>query len=75
MPKPPTSPPSSDIEGVTRDWRPGLPSRDPEGQPAAEVQDARADDAARPPQSGAQAGEEYSDKAGNRGEDAVRKGA
>ena len=75
MPKPPKATPSSDIEGVDRDMRPGLPSRDPHGQPAAQLRDARRAEVARPQGSGAQPGEEYSDEKGNRGADAVRKGA
>jgi len=41
MPKPPKSPPSSDIEGVDRDWRIGLPSPDPEPNPGEQLEEAR----------------------------------
>ena len=75
MPKPPKATPSSDIDGVDRDMRPGLPSRSPEGQPAEELSDARSGDAARPQGSGAEPGTEYSAESDDKGEAAVRKGA
>ena len=48
MAKPPSSPPSSDIEGVHRDgMRPSKPLP-PEGQDAGDLEQAGREDAARP---------------------------
>jgi hypothetical protein len=40
MAKPPSSPPSSDIGGVHRDWRPGLHSTDSEQDPGSKIDQA-----------------------------------
>jgi hypothetical protein len=48
MAKPPPTPPSSDIDGVHRDMRPGLVSRDPSPDPGKMLDDARQQSAGRP---------------------------
>jgi len=48
MTKPPETPPSSDIEGVYRDARPGLPNRDPKLGTAKELADKQELNSARP---------------------------
>jgi hypothetical protein len=48
MAKPPPTPPSSDIDGVDRDMRPGLVSRDPTPNPGELLDNARKQSAGRP---------------------------
>jgi hypothetical protein len=48
MAKPPPTPPSSDIEGVDRDWRPGLHSTDSEHDPGSQIEHAREESVGRP---------------------------
>ncbi|USI71434.1 hypothetical protein [Sphingomonas morindae] len=50
MAKPPPAGPSSDIEGVNRDARVGVPNRDSAGPNAEDKQAAEADSKARPSQ-------------------------
>jgi len=51
MAKPPSAPPSSDLEGVDRDARPGLVSRNPHPDPGKALKDAQDQSAGRPKQS------------------------
>ncbi|WP_157218441.1 hypothetical protein [Flavisphingomonas formosensis] len=51
MAKPPASPPSSDIDGVDRDGRPGLVSRDTRPDPGRALKTAQELSAGRPKQS------------------------
>lgn len=55
MPKPPPSTPHSDIEGVNRDARVGVPNRDPKKGTAADIDAAERQSAGRPPNSGKRA--------------------
>ena len=48
MSKPPATPPSSDIDGVFRDARPGVPNRDPRLGTAKDLADKQELNAARP---------------------------
>ncbi|HEX8446059.1 MAG TPA: hypothetical protein VF649_05535 [Sphingomonas sp.] len=48
MPKPPESPPSSDVTGVDRDMRISLPNRDPDLGTAKELEDKQDLNKARP---------------------------
>jgi hypothetical protein len=50
MPKPPETPPHSDIEGVNRDARVGTPSKSPHPDPGAAIEHARHESKARPEQ-------------------------
>jgi len=50
MPKPPETPPHSDIEGVNRDARAGTPSKSPHPDPGAAIEHARHESKARPEQ-------------------------
>lgn len=48
MANPPATPPSSDIEGVNRDARAGVPSKDSKPDPGAALDKAKDESAARP---------------------------
>lgn len=48
MPKPPPSPPPSDIEGVDRDWRPGIASEEEKPHSTETLKNAKNDSTARP---------------------------
>jgi hypothetical protein len=48
MPKPPKTPPSSDIEGVDQDWRTGLPDRNAKADPGKQLENARKQSIGRP---------------------------
>jgi hypothetical protein len=48
MAKPPATPPSSDINGVHMDARPGVPNRDPAKGTAKELDDKQDLNSARP---------------------------
>lgn len=48
MSKPPPGTPNSDIDGVDRDWRPGLTSRKTSPDPGAALERARRLSAGRP---------------------------
>jgi len=50
MPKPPKTPPHSDIEGVNRDARAGTPSKSPHPDPGAAIEHARDQSKGRPQQ-------------------------
>jgi hypothetical protein len=50
MPKPPKTPPHSDIEGVNRDARAGTPSKSPHPDPGAAIEHARDQSKGRPEQ-------------------------
>ena len=52
MAKPPPSGPHSDIHGVNRDARVGVPSRDPDKGSSEEVGEAEDESAAKPERSG-----------------------
>ncbi|HET8611858.1 MAG TPA: hypothetical protein VFL92_03725 [Sphingomonas sp.] len=56
MAKPPPSTPHSDIEGVNRDARAGVPNRDPKKGSSEEKHKAEQESKARPPQSEEKAG-------------------
>lgn len=67
MPKPPKTPPSSDIVGADRDWRAGLTSKDSSQQPGAKLVEAGEGNAARPDEGNDEAGDrESTDTAGAR---------
>jgi len=51
MPKPPETPPHSDIEGVNRDARVGTPSKAPHPEPGSALDRAKEEGKARPRQS------------------------
>ncbi|KKC24632.1 hypothetical protein WP12_18175 [Sphingomonas sp. SRS2] len=51
MAKPPPATPNSDIDGVDRDWRPGLVSRDTSPDPGKMLKDAQDQSKGRPDQS------------------------
>ena len=48
MAQPPASPPSSDIEGVNRDARVGIPAASPTPDPGQAIDHANGETAARP---------------------------
>jgi len=48
MPKPPETPPHSDIEGVNRDARIGTPSKSPEPDPGAAIDKEKEESKGRP---------------------------
>ena len=48
MAKPPKTPPSSDLQGVDRDLRPGVPSKDPSPDPGQMLKDAKDQSVGRP---------------------------
>lgn len=48
MAKPPKTPPSSDLEGVDRDLRPGVPSKAPSPDPGQMLKDAKDQSIGRP---------------------------
>jgi hypothetical protein len=50
MPKPPETPPHSDIDGVNRDARTGKPSTASRPDPGAALRDAETEGKARPEQ-------------------------
>ena len=50
MPKPPETPPHSDIDGVNRDARVGTPSRTPQPEPGSALRHAEQEGKGRPKQ-------------------------
>jgi len=50
MPKPPKATPHSDIEGVNRDARAGTPSKPPQPDPGAAIEQAGRNSKGRPAQ-------------------------
>jgi len=50
MPKPPETPPHSDIDGVNRDARVGTPSRAPQPEPGSALRHAEQEGKGRPKQ-------------------------
>ena len=52
MTRPPPTGPHSDMDGVNRDMRPGVPNRDPKRGTAADLDRAEKESAARPKEGG-----------------------
>lgn len=57
MPKPPSSPPSSDIDGVNRDARVGTPHKESRPDPGAQIDHAQDQSKAQPDESAPIGGE------------------